>query len=74
MTLDKAIEWLKHHADNTPMPGAREAYRAILEALGELCFIAGMMFFCGDVSLPLKKFYCTSVTAGSLWASHYSCR
>lgn len=33
MTLDQAIEWLKHHADNTPMPGAREAYRTILEAL-----------------------------------------
>lgn len=33
MTLDKAIEWLQHHADNTPMPGAREAYRTILEAL-----------------------------------------
>lgn len=33
MTLDKAIEWLQHHADNTPMPGAREAYRTILEEL-----------------------------------------
>ena len=33
MTIDEAREWLQHHADNTPMPGAREAYRAILEAL-----------------------------------------
>lgn len=33
MTIDEAREWLQHHADNTPMPGAREAYRTILEAL-----------------------------------------
>ena len=35
MTLEQAREWLQHHADNTPMPGAREAYRTILEALDE---------------------------------------
>lgn len=34
MTIDEARVWLQHHADNTPMPGAREAYRTILEALG----------------------------------------
>lgn len=34
MTIDEAREWLQRHADNTPMPGAREAYRTILEALG----------------------------------------
>lgn len=33
MTIEQAREWLQHHADNTPMPGAREAYRTILEAL-----------------------------------------
>lgn len=33
MTIDEAREWLQRHADNTPMPGAREAYRTILEAL-----------------------------------------
>lgn len=33
MTIDEARTWLRHHADNTPMPGAREAYRTILEAL-----------------------------------------
>ena len=33
MTLDKAIEWLQHRADNTPMPGAKEIYRTILAAL-----------------------------------------
>ena len=33
MTIDEARTWLQHHADNTPMPGAREAYRTILEAL-----------------------------------------
>ena len=33
MTIDEARVWLKRHADNTPMPGAREAYRTILEAL-----------------------------------------
>ena len=33
MTIEQAREWLRRHADNTPMPGAREAYRTILEAL-----------------------------------------
>lgn len=33
MTIDEARVWLQRHADNTPMPGAREAYRTILEAL-----------------------------------------
>lgn len=33
MTIEQAREWLQHHADNTPMPGAREAYKTILEAL-----------------------------------------
>lgn len=33
MTIDEARAWLQHHADNTPMPGAREAYKTILEAL-----------------------------------------
>lgn len=41
MTLDKAIEWLQHHADNTPMPGAREAYKTILEALDKTQWISG---------------------------------
>lgn len=34
MTIDEARVWLQRHADNTPMPVAREAYRTILEALG----------------------------------------
>lgn len=34
MTIEQAREWLRRHADNTPMPGAREAYRTILEVLG----------------------------------------
>ena len=33
MTIDEAREWLQHHAENTPMPGARDAYKTILEAL-----------------------------------------
>ena len=33
MTLEQAREWLQHHADNTPMPGAREAYMTILAEL-----------------------------------------
>lgn len=33
MTIDEARTWLQRHADNTPMPGAREAYKTILEAL-----------------------------------------
>nr|DAU65953.1 MAG TPA: zinc-ribbon containing domain protein [Caudoviricetes sp.] len=33
MTIDDARVWLQRHADNTPMPGAREAYRTILDEL-----------------------------------------
>lgn len=33
MTIDEARTWLQRHADNTPMPGAREAYKTILETL-----------------------------------------
>lgn len=33
MTIDEARVWLQHYAENTPMPGAREAYQTILEAL-----------------------------------------
>lgn len=33
MTIDEARVWLQRHADNTPMPGAREAYKTILNAL-----------------------------------------
>ena len=33
MTIEQAKEWLRRHADNTPMPGAREVYKTILEAL-----------------------------------------
>lgn len=33
MTIEQAREWLQHHADNTPMPGAKEAYKTILDAL-----------------------------------------
>lgn len=33
MTIDEAREWLRGVASRTPMPGAREAYRVILDAL-----------------------------------------
>lgn len=33
MTIDEARVWLQRHADKTPMPGAREAYKTILVAL-----------------------------------------
>lgn len=33
MTIDEARVWLQRHADNTPMPGAREAYKTILAEL-----------------------------------------
>lgn len=39
MTIDEARTWLQRHADNTPMPGAREAYRTILEALERIRWI-----------------------------------
>ena len=41
MTLDKAVEWLRHHADNTTMPGAKEVYGTILEALDKKQWIPG---------------------------------
>lgn len=33
MTIDEARTWLQCHADNTPIPAAREAYRTILDEL-----------------------------------------
>ena len=33
MTIDEARVWLQRHADNTHMPGARDAYKAILDEL-----------------------------------------
>lgn len=33
MTIDEARVWLQRHADNTNMPGARDAYKAILDEL-----------------------------------------
>ena len=33
MTIDEARTWLQRHADNTPMPGAREAYKTVLKVL-----------------------------------------
>ena len=41
MTIDEAREWLQRHADNTPMPGAREVYGTILEALEKMRWIPG---------------------------------
>ena len=39
MTIEQAREWLRRHADNTPMPGAREVYKTILEALEKMRWI-----------------------------------
>ena len=33
MTIDEARVWLQRHADNTPMPGARETYKTIPDEL-----------------------------------------
>lgn len=33
MTIEQAREWLQRHADNTPMPGAMDAYRTIMKEL-----------------------------------------
>ena len=41
MTIDEARTWLRRHADNTPMPGAKEAYRTILDALDKTQWIPG---------------------------------
>lgn len=41
MTIEQAREWLQRHADNTPMPVAREAYRTILEALDGMRWRSG---------------------------------
>lgn len=37
MTIDEARTWLQRHADNTPMPGARKAYKTILDELNKTC-------------------------------------
>ena len=47
MTIDEARAWLQHHADNTPMPGAREAYKTILEALERARWIPVLHFESG---------------------------
>lgn len=39
MTIEQAREWLQRHADNTPMPLARDAYRTILEELQRIRWI-----------------------------------
>lgn len=39
MMLEQACAWLQRHADNTSMPGAREAYRTILDALERVRWI-----------------------------------
>lgn len=41
MEIDEARVWLQRHADNTPMPGAREVYKTILEALEKMRWIPG---------------------------------
>lgn len=41
MTIDEARTWIQRHADNTPMPGAREVYETILEALEKMRWIPG---------------------------------
>lgn len=33
MTIDEARIWLQRHADNTPMPRAREEYKTVLKVL-----------------------------------------
>lgn len=41
MTMNEARTWLRRHADNTPMPGAKEVYRTILDALDKTQWIPG---------------------------------
>lgn len=56
MTIEQAREWLQRHADNTPMPGARDAYRTILEALKQTGWVLveeetppeGELILCSD--------------------------
>lgn len=56
MTIDEARTWLQRHADNTPMPGAREVYKTILEALEKMRWIPvaeenppeGELILCSD--------------------------
>lgn len=60
MTIDEARMWLQRHADNTPMPGAREAYKTILEELNKTCQNIGMQhdandFRCSECGLWLES-------------------
>lgn len=48
MTIEQAREWLQHHADNTPMPGAREAYKTILDELNKTCQNIGMQHYADE--------------------------
>lgn len=71
MTIDEARTWLQRHADNTPMPGAREAYRTILEALERTRWVPvveetppeGEFILCSDGNVVFQ-----GMLAAGVWA------
>lgn len=72
MTIYEARVWLQRHADNTPMPGAREAYRTILEALERTRWVPveekrppeNQMLICSDGHVIF-----TDILANNGWAN-----
>lgn len=69
MTIDEARVWLQRHADNTPMPGAREAYKTILEELQRTRWIPvseenppeGELILCSDGNVVFQGMLATGV-------------
>lgn len=57
MTIDEARTWLQRHADNTPMPGAREAYKTILDDLNKTCQNIGMQHMEWMLAHPWMVFW-----------------
>lgn len=69
MTIDEARTWLQHHAENTPMPRAREAYKTILEALKRSRWIPveketppeGELILCSDGNVVFQGMFVTGI-------------
>lgn len=69
MTIDEAREWLQRHADNTPMPGAREAYRTILDELERTRWIPvveenppeGELILCSDGNVVFQGMFVAGI-------------
>lgn len=69
MTIDEARVWLQRHADNTPMPGAREAYKTILAELQRTRWVPvveetppeGELILCSDGNVVFQGMFAAGV-------------